>query len=110
MALVNCPACNNNVSESAFKCPSCGHQIKKPKRTLFGKLMKWVFILFNLLMIYSVFAGLGGSSEVYHSAANNAERAGAAIGTGLGMIMLGSIWVVGDIILGMFVLFTRPKS
>ena len=38
------------------------------------------------------------------------ERAGAAIGTGLGMMMLGTIWVIGDIIIGMFVFFTRPKS
>lgn len=61
-------------------------------------------------MIYCIFAGAGGSSDVINNAASDAERAGAAIGTGLGMMMLGTIWVIGDIIIGMFVFFTRPKS
>lgn len=110
MALVNCPECSKEISDSAFKCPSCGHQVRKPKRSFLGKIVKWIFILFNIFMIYCIFAGAGGSSDVINNAASDAERAGAAIGTGLGMMMLGTIWVIGDIIIGMFVFFTRPKS
>lgn len=110
MALINCPECKKEVSDTVSKCTACGHQIRKPKRSAFGKVVKWVFILFNIFMIYSIFSGAGESSHVMQSAASDAERAGAAIGTGLGMMMLGTIWVIGDIILGMFVFFTRPKE
>lgn len=61
-------------------------------------------------MIYCLFTGIGDSSDVINDAASDAERIGAAIGTGLGMMMLGTIWVIGDIIIGMFVFLTRPKS
>lgn len=110
MALVNCPECSKEISDSAFKCPSCGHQVRKLRRSFFGKIVKWAFILFNILMVLCIFAGVGGSSDVINNAASDAERAGAAIGTGLGVMMLGTIWVIGDIIIGMFVFLTRPKA
>ncbi|UUE36569.1 zinc ribbon domain-containing protein [Pectobacterium aroidearum] len=110
MALVNCPECQKEVSDTAFKCPSCGKQLKKPRRSFFGKLVKWIFILFNIFMIYSVFVGLGGSGDVIQNAGSDAERAGATIGTGIGLFLLGTIWVIGDIIIGMFVFLTRPKG
>ncbi|GAB7259265.1 zinc ribbon domain-containing protein [Dickeya dianthicola] len=110
MALVNCTECGKEVSDTALKCPSCGKQLRKPKRSFFGKIIKWVFILFNIFMIYSVFAGLGGSGEVINNATSEAERAGAAIGTGIGVMMLGSVWVIGDIIIGILVFLTRPKG
>lgn len=110
MALVNCPECNKEVSTTALRCPSCGKQLRKVKRTILGKIIKWIFILFNILMVYSLFAGLSGSGEVINHATSEAERAGAAIGTGLGVVALGSIWVIGDIIIGIFVLLTRPKG
>lgn len=110
MALINCPECNNQVSDQAFKCPSCGKQLRKPKRTFMGKVFKWLFIIFNLFMLYWLISGMGAGAEVMNSAASDAERAGAAIGAGLGMSMILGLWAIGDIILGLFVLFTRPKS
>ncbi|RPD96068.1 hypothetical protein BBB56_19440 [Candidatus Pantoea deserta] len=110
MALINCPECNAQISDSAFKCPSCAHQVRKPKRSLFGKIVKAVFIIFNIFMLYSVFTGMGASGEVINNAASDAERAGAALGAGMGAMMLGILWVVGDIIIGMLVFLTRPKS
>ncbi len=53
---------------------------------------------------------MGNVSEVDSQAMNDAERAGAAIGTGLGMTLLLFIWGVGDVILRLFVLFTRRKK
>ena len=43
-----------------------------------------------------------------YAGVTDAEAAGAAIGTGIGVTLLVIIWVVGDIILGLFYLFTRP--
>lgn len=110
MALTNCPECNAEVSDTAFKCTKCGFQLRKPKRGVFGKLLKWLFILFNLLMIAWVIGGMISVSEVAETAQSDAEQAGAAIGATLGMGMLLGLWVLGDLILGILVLFTRPKG
>lgn len=109
MALIACPECSAHVSDGAMKCPSCGHQIKKLKRGFFGKIFKWFFIIFNVLMAWWMFAGMGAASE-HVGVGSSAEQAGAAIGTGIAFTMILGIWVFGDIILGLFVLFTRPKN
>jgi len=85
-------------------------EMQKPKRTIMGKIIKWTFILFNIFMLLWMWGGMSGSADVIASATNDAEAVGATIGTGLGAIMIGGIWLFGDIILGMFVLFTRPKQ
>ncbi|MFP1725070.1 zinc ribbon domain-containing protein [Lonsdalea quercina] len=109
MALISCPECSSQVSDSAVKCPSCAVQLRKPKRGFFGKLIKFSFIAFNILMLVWIIGGYNSASEGIEQL-SGAEQAGAAIGTGLGIAMLSSLWIVGDIILGLFVLFTRPKS
>jgi hypothetical protein len=77
---------------------------------VFGKLVKWVFIGFNILMVIWLVAGFGAASDTMQNSVNDAERAGAAIGTTIGMGMIIVFWALGDIILGMFVLFTRRKK
>lgn len=79
-------------------------------RTIFGKFVKWTFIAFNILMIFWVFAGFNVASETMQDTVNDAEKAGAAIGSTIGMGMIVILWALGDIILGMFVLFTRRKK
>ena len=79
-------------------------------RTVFGKLAKWIFIGFNILMIVWLIAGFGAATNSMEGTVNDAERAGAAIGTTIGMGMIVVLWTMGDIILGMFVLFTRRKK
>ncbi|HHG6817080.1 TPA: hypothetical protein ACPXQQ_005613 [Klebsiella pneumoniae] len=98
------------MSDSALRCPSCGKQLRKPRRSIFGLLIKWIFILFNIFMIYALFKGLGGTGEVINHATSEAERAGAALGAGLGMMAIGTIWVIGDIVIGILVFLTRPKG
>lgn len=109
MALVKCPECETEVSDSAFKCPKCGVQLRKAKRSFFGKLFKYSFILFNILMAFWLVGGMGEATKGM-DAMDEAQKTGAAIGTGIGAMLVFSIWVIGDIILGLFVLFTRPKS
>lgn len=61
-------------------------------------------------MIYTLLVGLGGTSEIINNATSDAEKAGAVIGTGLGLITIGSLWVIGDIIIGILVFLTKPKD
>jgi len=109
MALINCPECSAEVSNSALKCPKCGVQLRKPKRGFFGKLIKWGFIGFNILMLVWLFSYMGSIGEITNATSSNAEKTGAAIGGAIGTGMLISVWGFGDIILGLFVLLTRPK-
>jgi len=109
MAMINCKECNAEVSDGAYKCPKCGVQLKKATRTFFGKIIKWLFIGFNILMLFWLISYMGTIGEAV-STGTEAESAGAAIGGAMGTGMLLSIWVFGDIIIGIFVLFTRPKE
>ena len=110
MALVKCPECGEDISTEAFKCPKCGKTLRKRKRSFMGKLFKWLFILFNILMVVWLVTGMNAASNVVSSAASEAERAGAAIGTGIGVAMLLGVWGIGDVVLGIFVLLTRPRE
>jgi hypothetical protein len=109
MPLISCPECNEEVSDSALKCTKCGYQLRKAKRGVVGKIIKWSFIGFNILMIIWLISGMGTATEGFDTM-TEAEQLGTAIGAGIGLWMIISIWVLGDIILGLFVLFTRPKS
>lgn len=82
--------------------------MKKPKRGFFGFLFKWTFILFNVLMLVWLVSAVGAISEATGDMTSDAEKAGAVIGGTLGFGMLFALWVAGDVILGLFVLFTRP--
>lgn len=110
MALINCKECGNSVSDIALDCPSCGAKLRKAKRSLLGKIIKYSFMLFNILMLYWLIFGVGAAAETIDTATNEVEKTGAAIGTGLGAMMIIFIWVGGDIILGLLTLLTRPKK
>ena len=81
----------------------------KPKRTVFGKIIKWTFIIFNIIMLIWLIAGVGGAANEVSKASSEAEEIGGAIGAGIGAAIIIFLWVAGDVILGLFVLFTRPK-
>ena len=86
-----------------------GYKEIKGKRGIFGYLFLLIFIGFNLLMLASIFLGLGGATEGYESM-SAAEQTGTAIGTGIGVMMLMIIWAVGDIVLCIPVFLTRPSK
>lgn len=108
MSLTKCPSCQTEVSSTALTCPKCGHVLRKPKRSLFGKLCLWSFYLWNILMVIWLVGGLNSVSDIEANTA--AEQAGAAIGAGIGITMIIVFWVIGDIITGLFALLTRPKN
>ncbi|NSY36844.1 hypothetical protein [Leisingera sp. ANG59] len=109
-AITACPSCDGNVSLKAFDCPSCGHPLRKPKRGFFGKIFKWLLILFNVLMVIWLFSYLGQIGEMMDGTASEAEKAGAAIGGSIGTGFILTVWVIGDIILGLVTLLTRPSK
>ena len=110
MSLVSCKECNHQVGEKATKCPNCGTRLRKAKRGFFGLIFKWLFIIFNILMLVWIISALVGGGEIVNDATNEYEEAGAALGTALGMGVIITVWALGDVILGLFVLFTRAKD
>lgn len=80
------------------------------KRGFLGKIIKFTFIAFNLLMALFLFVGVGGLSEGAQKLQSDAEMAGYGIGAAIGIGGLIFLWVAGDIILGLFVLLTRGKK
>ena len=109
MSLIACSECAKEVSDVAYKCPNCGARLKKVKRGFFGKLFKWSFIFFNILMGGWLIAGMSAAAEGL-GGMSSAEQAGIAVGAGIGAVLIIGLWIFGDIILGLVVLFTRPKS
>lgn len=79
------------------------------KRTGFAKLVKWGFIAFNVLMVLWMASGLSSAGDTISSASSDAEVAGTAIGTGIGMMLIAGIWFFGFVIGGIMMLLTRPK-
>ena len=76
MALINCPECNREISDTAKQCPSCGYEIQKEiSRSELGEIEKnptqgmlWIFVgiiaiiggLFTIGIIIGIFAIIGG--------------------------------------------------
>src|SRR4029453_18590626 len=84
-------------------------------RTMIGKVFKYTFVAFNVLMLFLFLKGCAVASEGISNAGAESEyadaaTAGATIGAGLAMGSLLFLWLVGDVILGLFVLFTRRKK
>lgn len=48
MALINCPECNKQISDTIKSCPNCGYELKKRKKKSNG-LIKDFFIIVGLL-------------------------------------------------------------
>lgn len=87
MPLLKCPDCGTEVSDKAFTCPKCGRTLRKPKRTVFGKIILAVFWLYELLTITIIFSG--SFADFF-----------------LGFIL----WFIGTLFLGIMTLLTRPSK
>jgi len=85
------------------------YQIERRKRGVIGWVFLVLFWLFNIFMLISVIGGLANVSS-YNDAASTAERAGASIGTAIGLSMLMGMWLAGAVVLGLCALLTQgPK-
>ncbi|MDE6568443.1 MAG: hypothetical protein K2K70_12025 [Lachnospiraceae bacterium] len=61
MAIINCPECNKEISDTVKNCPGCGYRLKKKKNSKFFKTrnQKKVFIIIMTLFIVALL-GVGG--------------------------------------------------
>ncbi|TAA54800.1 hypothetical protein [Shinella sp. JR1-6] len=78
------------------------------KRGFFGWVFLLIFIGFNLLMLLWIIAGLSAVGGA--PAASDAENAGRAIGSAIGVGIIFFIWACGSIILGLLALVTRGRK
>ena len=81
---------------------------EKRERSVLGKVIKGIFIAFNLLMGLWLVGGLHAASKIQTFSA--AEQIGAGIGVTIGVTVLLVLWAVGDLILGVLVLITRGNK
>lgn len=83
--------------------------VEKRKRGVFGWLFLMIFWGWNALMAWATIAGMSGTAELAGSAATEAERAGHAIGAGVGLMMLLLLWAAGAVVFELLAYFTRGK-
>ena len=81
---------------------------EKRERSFAGKLIKWAFVGFNILMAVWIVGGLYSVSKIpVHSVA---QQIGSSVGAAIGVTMLLILWALGDLILGILVLVTRGNK
>ncbi len=73
-----------------------------------GQLIKWLFIGFNLLMLFWLFSYWTDIAPMIDSG-SSAEQAGAAIGSTIGTGLILMVWGIGAVVLGIPVLLTKGK-
>ena len=78
-----------------------GTQSQEESRGLMGTSFKWMFIAFNIMMAIIVYMSTGSSED---------SSSVVKFLSGMGLTMLISMWVMGDIVLGAFTYFTRAKN
>ncbi|MHC8943157.1 hypothetical protein ACYX78_00675 [Advenella incenata] len=102
-----CPKCTTELEDAATKCVSCGFQLEEPQRTLAGKVIKWLFIVFNLAMICWVMVSMG---VLDRGSQSSALPRGTEDAEGLGLTMIIMIWLICNLIFGLVVWDTRAKN
>ena len=90
MALIKCPDCSTEVSDSAQKCLKCG---KSLGRTFLGKIFNRLFIAYNL-----------GGAVIIFLMVSISEPINMPVNVGL----FGVFWGVGFCILFVLNFLTRP--
>lgn len=75
------------------------------------RIMSWIVLLFNMIMlIWIISAGASGSGCHEHAQdMQQACQAGADVGKGIAIYVLLTLWAMGDVILGIIWLVTRPS-
>lgn len=107
MALIKCPECGKEVSDTSYKCPNCGYVLNKPKRGVTGQIAKGLFVTFNVIMLISfisLFAGISNAPTTDDTGA--AQATVGVMGTG----MLITVWIILGLPLGIMSYITRAKA
>ena len=82
-----------------------------PTRSLFGKLVKWIFIGFNIIMLLCIILLAGNLDGIDISSIHkdDVETLSRFMITGTWIYFGFFVWLVGAIVFGVLVLCTRPK-
>ena len=83
------------------------------ERSKIGKIVKYMFIFFNIIMLLAfsfLFLSIDSFDPFSPGSHENKEKLSEFMLTGTLMYLLFFAWVVGDLILGVWVLCTRPKK
>ena len=83
------------------------------ERSVFGKIAKYMFIFFNMIMLVAViflFLSIDEFDVFSSDEYKNEEKLSQFMLTGTLAYFLFFVWAVGDLILGVWVLCTRPKK
>ena len=83
------------------------------KRSVFGKIAKYMFIFFNITMFIAlIFLVLSiDEFDVFSQVSyKKSEKLSQFMLTGTLAYFLFFVWAVGDLMLGVWVLCTRPKN
>lgn len=80
------------------------------KRGFFGWIFLLIFIGFNLFMAAVTLTYFGLLSDLGKTTASEAERAGHAIGSVIGVSMVLGMWASGALITGLFAMLFRGRK
>lgn len=80
------------------------------RRGFFGKLFKFLFIAFNVVMALWLLSYWATIGEQMQAIDTEAGRTGAGIGAALGTSVIGMLWMFGAVILGILTLLTRGET
>ena len=110
MPPVKCQKCKFAVNSRAEFCPNCYARVRKIGRSGIGKIIKYGFVLFTIIMpLWLVSDVYFTASGDFDSANIDAAEAISGFGAGIWVLMKIGIWVGGSVILGILTLVTRPK-
>lgn len=106
------------VRESGKKPPALHQVVRREvhKRGPFGKVIKFLFIAFNIVMLiwlitYWVQVGsMRNELVLTNKDFSHAADAGAAIGTAIGTTILMFVWAAGSTVLGFLTMFSRGEK
>lgn len=109
MTAKKCKNCGTEVQNASGICPECGTTLHDYNRT-YKKVILFVLILFNALMLVWAIYGIGGSAEILEGTNTVASEEIAKKSIKVGSLMIAVIWFVGDVILGILYFMSGKKK
>lgn len=87
-----------------------GYREVRGKRGIGGKLVAFLFWGWHVLMVAWLLTSAAGMGEAMNQATSEAGRAGAAVGSTIGLGVIFFFWVAGTVILAIPFMLTRGQK
>jgi fructose-specific phosphotransferase system IIC component len=108
MAIITCPDCFEQISHSAPTCIKCGHSFQVVRRGVVGKIMKNLFIWFNISLFLFVLWTFVFAGSIGISGDESSALASGMVAT-FGILSAMIIWFGGALFWGILVYITKGK-